>query len=157
MFLFAGDRGPASSGEGTRSRTRHVIPVSFLPSQFSLLSAGIILFTYKAKFYLVQCSSYLVLMDILGEISFCPTLNSYTLGKYCCTYNLQVKYILFVYQLKTYRMLKIVVVFWCNCCYTYREEAARMWEKRDAEWARESKARERLMREVSRSTEFIYR
>lgn len=23
-----------------------------------------------------------------------------------------------------------------------------MWEKRDAEWARESKARERLMREV---------
>jgi hypothetical protein len=31
----------------------------------------------------------------------------------------------------------------------YREEAARMWEKRDAEWARESKARERLMSEVS--------
>ena len=31
-----------------------------------------------------------------------------------------------------------------------------MWEKRDAEWARESKARERLMREVSISTEFIY-
>ncbi|XP_061166307.1 trichoplein keratin filament-binding protein-like [Saccostrea echinata] len=30
----------------------------------------------------------------------------------------------------------------------YQEEAARMWEKRDAEWARESKARERLMREV---------
>ncbi|XP_048753198.1 trichoplein keratin filament-binding protein-like isoform X2 [Ostrea edulis] len=30
----------------------------------------------------------------------------------------------------------------------YQEEAARMWEKRDAEWARESKARERLMSEV---------
>ena len=30
----------------------------------------------------------------------------------------------------------------------FRDEAARIWEKREAEWARERKARERLMQEV---------
>ncbi|OWF44310.1 Trichoplein keratin filament-binding protein [Mizuhopecten yessoensis] len=30
----------------------------------------------------------------------------------------------------------------------YQDEAARMWQKRDAEWEREKKARERLMQEV---------
>ena len=29
-----------------------------------------------------------------------------------------------------------------------RDEAARIWDKREAEWARERKARERLMQEV---------
>ena len=29
-----------------------------------------------------------------------------------------------------------------------RDEAARMWQKRDAEWEREKRARERLMKEV---------
>lgn len=30
----------------------------------------------------------------------------------------------------------------------HSEEAQRMWEKREAEWAREKRARERLMQEV---------
>jgi len=31
-----------------------------------------------------------------------------------------------------------------------REEAQRVWEKREAEWEKERRARERLMREVRR-------
>ena len=31
---------------------------------------------------------------------------------------------------------------------SFRDEAARMWQKRDAEWERERLARERLMTEV---------
>ena len=33
----------------------------------------------------------------------------------------------------------------CGC----REEATRMWQKREEEWEREKLARERLMKEVS--------
>ena len=35
--------------------------------------------------------------------------------------------------------------------FYFREEAARMWEKREAEWEKERRARERLMKEVTRS------
>lgn len=35
-----------------------------------------------------------------------------------------------------------------NLFISYRDEAARMWQKRDAEWERERMARERLMTEV---------
>lgn len=31
----------------------------------------------------------------------------------------------------------------------FRDEAARMWQKREAEWEKERRARERLMKEVS--------
>ena len=31
----------------------------------------------------------------------------------------------------------------------YQEEAAKIWEKREAEWEKERKARERLMQEVN--------
>ena len=32
--------------------------------------------------------------------------------------------------------------------FVYRDEAARMWQQREAEWARERQARQRLMQEV---------
>ena len=34
----------------------------------------------------------------------------------------------------------------------YQEEAAKIWEKREAEWEKERKARERLMQEVNHHT-----
>ena len=34
----------------------------------------------------------------------------------------------------------------------YADEAARQWEKRDADWQRERKARDRLMQEVRNAT-----
>ena len=34
--------------------------------------------------------------------------------------------------------------------FNFREEAARMWEKREADWEKERRARERLMKEVFR-------
>lgn len=33
--------------------------------------------------------------------------------------------------------------------HLFREEAQRVWEKREAEWEKERKARERLMHEVN--------
>ena len=35
-----------------------------------------------------------------------------------------------------------------NIYLFYRDEAARMWQKRETEWEKERRARERLMREV---------
>ena len=34
----------------------------------------------------------------------------------------------------------------------YQEEAAKIWEKREAEWDKERRARERLMQEVNSHT-----
>ena len=36
----------------------------------------------------------------------------------------------------------------------YQEEAAKIWEKREAEWEKERKARERLMQEVNHTWKF---
>ena len=38
----------------------------------------------------------------------------------------------------------------------YRDEAARQWQRREAEWEREKLARERLMKEVCEKRCFIH-
>ena len=43
----------------------------------------------------------------------------------------------------------------CIVLLFIREEAAKMWSKREAEWEKEAKARERLMNEVRTASEKI--
>ena len=57
---------------------------------------------------------------------------------YICTY-IHSWILLFVLPAKNLGIL---------CCMLQREEALRMWNKREAEWEKERQARERLMNDV---------
>ena len=61
------------------------------------------------------------------------------------------------YSGKLYYFSKKVNMNCFKSCHLviFRDEAARMWTKREAEWERERLARERLMAEVSKKFSFV--